>query len=225
MILLRLRGKKAEQESDYPSEDFPVSDYNFVIGDLVNSALNSRAELLVAIKNREVSEKNLRLLRAERAFEFSIEAGYSYNSIVRNDIAPAPAHNSVSAGLSLPLKLSSLNRGSVRAAQLEIEKTNKEYEDAELQIYSEVLQAYNSFSAQARRVEQYNRGLIEDAGKILQGRIYSYQNGESGLVDVLNAQRTYMELQLDYIDALFEYTVSLIEVQRSAGIWDITSVK
>jgi len=65
-------------------------------------------------------------------------------------------------------------------------------------------------------------GLVEDAGKILQGRIYSYQHGESGLIDVLNAQRTYIELQLNHVEALFEYTAALIEFERAAGIWDLT---
>jgi len=65
-------------------------------------------------------------------------------------------------------------------------------------------------------------GLVEDAGKILQGRIYSYQHGESGLIDVLNAQRTYIELQLNHVEALLEYTAALIELERAAGIWDLT---
>ena len=71
-------------------------------------------------------------------------------------------------------------------------------------------------------MEHYNLGLVEDASRILQGRIYSYQQGESGLIDVLNAQRTYIELQLNHLEALFAYTSALIELERSAGIWDLT---
>jgi AcrB/AcrD/AcrF family/Outer membrane efflux protein len=63
---------------------------------------------------------------------------------------------------------------------------------------------------------------VEDAVKILEGRIYSYQHGESGLIDVLNARRTYSELKLNHIEALFEYTAALIELERAAGIWDLT---
>jgi cobalt-zinc-cadmium efflux system outer membrane protein len=71
-------------------------------------------------------------------------------------------------------------------------------------------------------VENYSKGLAEDALKILQGRIYSYLHGESGLIDVLNAQRTYIELQLNQLDTLFNYTSALIELQRAAGTWDLS---
>jgi len=170
----------------------------------------------------EVSEKNLNLLKANRAFEFSLEAGYSYNSIVKNEIAPAPEYNGVSAGISFPLKFSGLNKGALRAADLAVKQSQTAYEETELQITSEIIQAYNNFVAQNKKIERYNQGLVEDAGKILEGRIYSYQHGESGLIDVLNARRTYSELKLNHIEALFEYTAALIELERAAGIWDLT---
>jgi cobalt-zinc-cadmium efflux system outer membrane protein len=63
--------------------------------------------------------------------------------------------------------------------------------------------------------------MLSDAEKILQGRIYSYQHGESGLIEVLNAQRTYVELNRDYIEALYDYTSALIDLEWAAAIWDI----
>lgn len=220
--LVRLQGKKISDTIDQPSDEFPFLSRKFVISNLVDLALESRVDLLVAIKEREVSEKYLNLLKAEKAFEFNLEAGYAFNSIVRNEIAPAPEHRGLSAGLSLPLKFSGLNRGEIKAAELAREQNRTIHEDVVIGITSEVMQAYNNFAAQNMKVEHYRSGLTEDAGRILQGKIYSYQHGESGLLEVLNAQRTYMELQVNYINALFEYTVSLIELERASGIWDLT---
>jgi outer membrane protein, heavy metal efflux system len=222
MDLLKLQGKKFSGTIDQPSDDFPFIKREFIISELVNSALGARADLLASIKNNEVAEKYLNLLKAERAFEFNIDAGYAYNSIVRNEIAPAPEHYGLSGGLSFPIKFSGLNRGEIRAAELALEQSRTRYDDAVLEITSEVMQAYNYYIAQNRKVENYNRGLIEDAGRILRGRIYSYQHGETGLLEVLNAQRTYTELQVNYIESLFEYTVAVIELERASGIWDLT---
>ena len=217
-----LRGNKVSDTLDNPSDDFPYKVRNFNLGDLVNNAVANRAEQMAAIKNREVSEKNLNLLKANRAFEFNLDAGYSYNSIVRNEIAPAPEFNGLSAGLSFPLKFSSLNRGSLKAADLALKQSETASREIELKITSEVFQAYIDFITQKKKVEHYNLGLVDDAYKILQGRIYSYQQGESGLIDVLNAQRTYTEIQLNHVEALLEYTVALIELERAAGIWDLS---
>jgi len=220
--LLLLQGKRYSDTLDYPSDNFPYKQRDLNLSELINKAVQNRADLLVAIKNKEVSEKNLNLLKANRAFEFSLETGYSYYSIVKNEIAPAPAFNGLSAGISFPIKFSNLNRGSLQAADLAVKQSQTIYEETELQITSEVTQAYCNFIGQNKKVEHYNLGLVEDAGKILQGRIYSYQHGESGLIEVLNAQRTYIELQLNHLEALFEYTAALIELERSTGIWDLS---
>jgi len=220
--LIRLQGKIFSDTLDNPSDDFPYWQHDFELGELISIAIENRADLLIALKNMEVSEKNLNLLKANRAFEFSLEAGYSYNSIVKNEIAPAPEYNGISAGISFPLKFSGLNKGAIQAADLAVKQSQTAYEETELQITSEIIQAYNNFVAQNKKIERYNQGLVEDAGKILEGRIYSYQHGESGLIDVLNARRTYSELKLNHIEALFEYTAALIELERAAGIWDLT---
>lgn len=220
--MMLLQGKKISDTLDSPSDTFPYHQRDFNLNILINSAIENRADLLVAIKNREVSERNLKLLKANRAFEFSLDAGYSHNSVVKNEIAPAPSYKGLSAGITLPLKYSNLNKGTLQAADLAVRQSQTLYEETELQITSEVIRAYNDYLAQSRIVEHYNTGLVEDAGKILQGRIYSYQHGESGLIDVLNAQRTFMELQLNHLEALFGYTAALIELERAAGIWDLS---
>jgi len=220
--MMLFKGKEFADTIVFPSDDFLYRKREFSLDSLLISASNNRADLMAAIKNNEVSDRNLRLLKTTRAFEFNLEAGYSYNSVVRNEIAPAPEYNGFSAGISFPLKFSNLNRGSLKAAELAMKQSHILYDEIRLQIATEVIQSYNDFITQKMKVEHYNLGLIRDAERILQGRIYSYQHGESGLLDVLNAQRTYIDLQLNYINTLFDYTKSLVEIERSAGIWDLT---
>jgi cobalt-zinc-cadmium efflux system outer membrane protein len=51
--------------------------------------------------------------------------------------------------------------------------------------------------------------------------MYSYKRGQSSLLEVLNAQRTYNDVQHDYYGTLHDYAVALVELERAAGIWDI----
>ena len=219
--LSRLQGKALNDTLYNPSDDFPLTAREFLLPKLIENALTDKEEIKLAIKNKEISEKNLRLLKANRAFEFNLQAGYSYNSVVKNEIAPAPSFYSYNAGVSIPLKFSNINKGAVTAAKLAIKQSETTYKDVELQMITEVTQAYNTYMAQKKQVEHYNKGLIDSAEKILKGRIYSYQRGESGLVDVINAQHTYNDLRNDYLETLYSYVSSLIELERTAAIWDL----
>lgn len=223
--LLVLQGKNLSDTINNPSDDFPSGQRDLSLDALIENAVEKRADLLVALTNTRVSEKNLKLLKANRAFEFSLETGYSYNSIVRNEIAPAPAYNGLSAGVAFPIKFSSLNRGTVRAADLAVKQSEIAYRDTELQIRSEVISAYNNYITQNKKIEQYNLGLIADAEKILNGRLYAYQHGESDLLEVLNAQRTYTDLQINYLEALFDYTSALIELERASATRNLNGIK
>ncbi len=216
-----LQGKIMNDTLYYPSDSFQIKSRDFLLPALIEEALINKGEIKMAIKNKEISEKNLRLLKANRAFEFNLQTGYSYNSVVKNEIAPAPSFYSFSAGVSIPLKLSNMNKGAINAAKLAIKQSEASYKDVVLQITFEVTQAYNTYMAQKKQVELYNKGLIDRAEKILKGRIYSYHRGESGLVDVINAQQTYNDLRNNNLEVMYGYISSLIELERAAAIWDL----
>ena len=194
---------------------------DFHLSDLIIMAQNNRADLQAALRYQEVSQNNLRLAKANRAIDLGLSVGGSYASTVKNEIAPAPSFTGISAGISIPLRFSNTNRGALRAAQSAVEQSERQYEATELQISTEVAQAYHKYQAACRQVEQFNTGLHEDAEMILQKKIYSYNRGETSILDVLNAQRTYNDVQTSFYEALYNCSESLVELERACGIWDI----
>jgi len=216
--LSRLQGILPGDTLFVPSDGFIVTRKNLILSNLTNRALTNRADLNVAIKSNELSEKQLRLLKAQRAPEFSLDAGYSHNSIVRNEIAPAPEHNSYAAGIVIPFKFSNLNKGEIAAARLAIEQSEVIRQDVENSIITEVSQAYNVYTAMDKQIENYSRDLIETAEKILEGRTFLYKRGETSLIDVLEAQRTYNEMKTQYYQIMYDYTSTIIELKRSQAI-------
>lgn len=217
-----LQGRNVRDSLLMPEDDFPSDNREFLLFQLLDSALSRRTEVMVALTATELQRKNFNLLKADRAFEFSIEAGYSYSTIVKNEIAPAPAFNAVSTGLSFPLKFSNLNKGELNAAEYAVSQSKTYEKEAELQIKAEVMTAFNNYLACRKKVESFNSQMTENAEKILNGRIKAYQTGESGLIELLNARRTYTELRMHQIESLFEYTAALIDLERAAGIWDLS---
>ena len=83
------------------------------------------------------------------------------------------------------------------------------------------MQAYWTYELCSQQVEHYDNGLLRQAAEVMEGKSYSYQRGEVSLLEVLDAQRTYDEVQAQYIETLFNFSVALVELERAVGFWDI----
>ncbi|MDR1337171.1 MAG: TolC family protein [Tannerella sp.] len=219
--LLLFQGDAATELPDSVAGALSCPERTFDPAALVTAAQNNRADLQAALKAGEVSQQNLKLAKANRAIDLGISIGGSYSSVVRNEIAPAPAFKGITAGVSIPLKFSNANRGALRVARLTAEQRERQYEAIELQTGSEVMRAYNRYRIACRRVEHFDAGLLHDADLIFQKKKYSYGRGETSILEVLNARRTYNDVRINYSEALFDCAAALVELERACGIWDI----
>lgn len=205
---------------------FPVSntrqfDRDFNLKELINTAVSNRADMLAALKDKEVSANMVRLAQANRVPDLGLNIGVAQNTGATNVVAPTPSTNVVSAGISIPLKFSGRYKGELLTAQYTAAQAAARYQQAIVQVQTEVTTAYYNYLYARKQVDQFNTGLLQEAAKALDGKLYSYRSGEIGLLEVLNAQRTYNSLQQSYFEALNGYAVALVEVERAAGIWDI----
>jgi cobalt-zinc-cadmium efflux system outer membrane protein len=192
---------------------------SFNLNELTETAINNRTDLLVALKGKDVLQRNLTLTKRERRMDVDLKIGLenSYNSSWGNTNAKA-----ITAGLAIPLKFSNLNRGEVKMAQYQVSQAEKVYEQTEAQVKSEVVQAYNLYNAYCKQVESFDKGLLENANNVKKGKIYSYERGETSLLEVLNAQRTYNDIQTAYYEALYNRAAALVDLEKAVGIWDIS---
>ena len=205
-----------------PEGTLSISERIFNTEDLLQTALNNRADLAAAMKNVNVARKALKVTKRERNMDFDIALGYNYNTEVRNEIAPAPIFNGVTLGVAIPLKFSNINKGTVRAAEFRTQQAELVYQQAELEVQSSVIQSLRKYKSMLEQVKNFENGLLQDAKLVIDGKKYSYERGETSLLEVLNAQRTYDEMQESYIETLYQCVVSLVELERNAGVWDIT---
>lgn len=205
----------------WPSGNFEHLQRVFILQDLVTNAQNTRADAVAANAGKVVAGKTLTLVKANRKIDPGINAGVGYNAAATSEIAPTPRYIASSAGISVPLKFSNHYKGDLHAAQYAVKQAAVEYEQVLLQIHTDVMQAWFNYNAAGQQVKQFENGLLADAQKVLQGKVYSYKRGETSLLEVLNAQRTWNEVQQDYYQTLYNYAAALIALERAAGTWDI----
>lgn len=193
----------------------------FVLDELIANAIDNRSDLAAALKNAEVARRAVIVARRDKLPDIDLSLSISHNNRVYNEEAPAPNFNGVTAGIAFPLKFSALNKGAVHAAKFRARQVETQYAQARLQVQTEVIQAYQQFQSLSEQLRHYNNGMLKQAKDVLDGKIYSYHRGEVPLLEYLNAQRTYDDVQAQYIETLYNYNVSLVELEKAAGIWDI----
>jgi cobalt-zinc-cadmium efflux system outer membrane protein len=201
--------------------DFNAFNRDFSIDDLTLQALNERADLLAARQNTEVVKSQISLEKANRVIDLGISAGAERHTEATNEIAPSPTVNAVKMGISIPLKFSNRRNAGLKIAEMAHSQAEVEYKQIEQSIKAEVMQAYQQYTATQKQLRQFHNGMLTEAQNILEGITYSYKRGESSILEVLNAQRTYNNVRKDYYQALADNAAALIELERKAGIWDI----
>ena len=216
-----LTGTLAHDTLFQPEAVLRISPREFVMADLLSNAVENRADLVAALKNKEVASRALKVARRDRNTDVDLSIAVSRNARVYNEEAPAPPFTGVTAGVAIPLKFSNFNKGTVRAARFREQQAETQYQQALLQVQTEVMQAYRSYQSFSKQVEHYENGMLSQAREVIDGKIYSYNRGEVSLLEVLDAQRTYDDVQAQYIETLFNHSTALVELEKSAGVWDV----
>lgn len=196
-------------------------DRDYTIAELTDIALRHRPDLRSAQQSVSLAESQARLVKRERLPEVELSLGISINSEVRNEIAPAPKYTGYTAGVSIPLPFSNTNKGNIKASQLSIQQSQLQAEVLENQMILEIKQALNNYHIAQRNAKTYTEELIHDAEKILKGRLYAYQRGETSLIEVLAAQETFNQVRKNYAEALSQCMTAWVELQKVTGLLDI----
>jgi cobalt-zinc-cadmium efflux system outer membrane protein len=63
----------------------------------------------------------------------------------------------------------------------------------------------------------YESGLLARAESVLKVAESGYRYGERGILDYLDAQRTYRAVRKDHLAAVYDLIVSVLEIERLLG--------
>ena len=215
VLLNRYMGKRIGTMGQ-PVGEFASLIRSYELHDLMEVALQQRIDVLLAHKGIEVAQNQLKLARAERRTDLGLMLGYS-----RDWHGVWPNRHAVKAGVTIPLKFSNINKGVIRSSQLAVEQNHLLRESKEMDTQVEVSQAFFQYEATQKQVDQYVSGLLDEAKEVLQGMVYRYKRGETSILEVLMAQRTYNEVQEQYLAATKAYASALVNLEYTCGIWDI----
>lgn len=120
-------------------------------------------------------------------------------------------------GLSVPMPLWYRRQGEIAASL-----GAKRREEAELlrtrnELGRAVYQHYQDVRTTAELIEVFDKGLLKQAQEALRLAQFSFQQGASSLLEVLDAQRVQRQILLDYAEARHALSVSLARLEQAVG--------
>ncbi len=120
-------------------------------------------------------------------------------------------------GLSVPVPLWYRRQGEIasslgakRREEAELVRTRNELGRA-------VYQHYQDVRTTAELIEVFDKGLLKQAQEALRLAQFSFQQGASSLLEVLDAQRVQRQILLDYALARRDLSVSLARLEQAVG--------
>ncbi|MBX3238146.1 MAG: TolC family protein [Nitrospiraceae bacterium] len=158
-------------------------------------------------KQIEQADRTVELERHSRVPNITVSGSY-WREIGRE---------AVSAGLSLPTPLWYNRQGEIAAALGNKRREEAEWLRARNGLMKEVNQHFQDAQTTATLIDVFEKGLLKQAQEALRVAQFSFQQGASSLLEVLDAQRVQREILMEYAQARFDLSVSLARLERAVG--------
>ena len=174
---------------------------------LLETALRERPDVQAAQREVEAAKEKIALEEARARADISPFVGYKR---LAND-------NTVMFGVNLPLKVRDRNQAGIARAQADQKAAGALREVAKSHTTAEVKAAYEAFQTAREQVQTFRDELLNQADESRSIALAAYEEGATPLLSLLEAQRTRAEVRQQYFRTLFDYQISLSELELAVG--------
>jgi len=178
-------------------------------------ALANRPDLKAAVEAVVKAETDHRLAVSNGSTDPTYSAWYSHNGSFNNQYA----NNTIGGSVTIPLRIFDRNQGEKERTQIDIRHAERLREAAEAQVFSDVDSAYYTVLSNINLLHGYqgSEGYLERVTAVRETMSFSYQHGGASLLDFLDAQRDYRQVQLAYINLVGSYLTAAGQLNMAVG--------
>jgi outer membrane protein TolC len=128
-----------------------------------------------------------------------------------------PTTWSFTVAVPLPFLFKQRQNAEIAEAQANIGALQREADQARNTIRVEVEEAYTNAQKARDEIELYQDRIMPQAQEVYDMFLFSYQEGEIGGIELIEARRTLNESRKSYANALFEYNLALTALEKAIG--------
>ena len=121
--------------------------------------------------------------------------------------------HAIVAGVSIPLPLFDRNQGDIRKARYSLLRARMQQRAAEVKLHTEFEKAYQTLASARSEAVALRDEVLPAARSSHEASGKSFEQGKAGYLDVLDAQRTLVEVREQYLEALEAYHSAVTSVE------------
>jgi len=120
-------------------------------------------------------------------------------------------------GISIPLPISDRNQGGRMEAAHNLSKSYQEQKAARIEIMNRFNQTFSELLVSLNKVRELRASILPGAREVFDASRTAYAEGKIDYLNVLDAQRTFFEVKMQYIEALTNYHKARADIERLTG--------
>ena len=202
-----------------PVEQLDVTGpYDFVdqvqsLDDFRKIALDTRPDLRAALQSVDKAQTDHRLAVANGSTDPTFGAWYTHNASTNNPVAI----NTLGVSISVPLRVFDRNQGEKLRTELDIKRTQRLRDSAEAQVLSDVDSGYATLDSTLKLLRPYKAKYLQQSVRVRDTVYFSYQHGGASLLDFLEAESEYRNVQLSYVNLVGSYMTAAAQLNMAVG--------
>lgn len=202
-----------------PVQDFDVVgryEFSEVLPELEEfhqAALDARPDLAAALQAILQAETNHKLAVANGSTDPTLSGWYTWNASTNNPNAT----QTVGASISVPLRIFDRNQGEKQRTRIDVERSQQASQAVRAQVFADVDSAYALVASTIVQLRPYKSQYNQQALRVRDTVTYAYEHGGASLMDFLDAQSEYRQVQLAYLQLIGTYLSAAGQLNLAVG--------
>ncbi len=147
----------------------------------------------------------------------SLLPGIEISGFLQN-IGGNPDFYGAEIGLSVPLWFAFRQRGEIQQATASLTAQEHQRASIRLQLMADLETAYAAFEAARNQLDVFAATLLSQAEEVYRIALRSYEAGEVGYLQLLEAQQTLIDVRQSHIDALANYYSAVAALEKASAV-------
>jgi cobalt-zinc-cadmium efflux system outer membrane protein len=171
-------------------------------------ALDDRPDLRAAVQAVEKARTDHQLAVANGSMDptFAVDGGKN-----------PPLDHYIGFSVNIPLRIFDRNQGEKLRTQLDIDRNAQLLELQRAQVFGDVDSAYAMVESNLALLQPYKEHYLKQAARVRDTISFSYQHGAASLLDFLDAQKEYRDVQLNYLKLVGAYLTAESQLNLAVG--------